>query len=339
MESLEALQNTTSISVLDPGAASTETLDDLPRIVAVIPAHNEERFIGTVVLEATQYARVVIVVDDGSTDRTARVAERAGAVVVRLPVQGGKGVALNAGFEHSRRFEPDAVVTLDGDAQHDPAEIPMLAAPVLGHIADVVIGSRFLNVTSQIPWWRTVGQRVLTVVTNAASGVKVSDSQTGYRAFSPRALDVLHFESAGLTVESEMQFLLRKRALTVAEVGVHVEYRDGSKRNPVRHGLSVIDGMLHIVARRHPLLMVGGPGVIMAVVGILLGVVGLHLARGGQPIRVWLLTASVLLLLVGLVLGVTATILHSLERFAERVGNQLEEVLGRNSGSQGGRSV
>jgi glycosyltransferase involved in cell wall biosynthesis len=302
-------------------------------VVVVIPAHNEERFIGSVVLEARAFCRTVLVVDDGSDDRTAAVAAAAGAVVVRLPQCMGKGRALNAGFERSRQFNPRVVVTLDGDAQHDPADIPRLAAPILAGDADVVVGSRFRDLRSEIPWWRVMGQWGLTVLTNAASGVKLSDSQSGYRAFSRRALDVLRFHSDGLAVESEMQFLLSASGLVLAEVGIRVQYADGAKRNPIRHGLSVVDAMLQLVARRHPLLFFGGPGVISAGAGLGVGLevvsqVGHHL-----PVPLGTAIVSVLLLLAGLVLGVTATVLHSLERFADRLTQQLGELLAHGSSS------
>jgi glycosyltransferase involved in cell wall biosynthesis len=297
-------------------------------VVVVIPAHNEERFIGSVVLQARAVSRTVIVVDDGSDDRTAAVAAAAGALVLRLPRQMGKGQALNVGFERGRQFNPDVVVTLDGDAQHDPAEIPRLAAPVLAGEADVVLGSRFLDVTSAIPWWRQVGQWGLTVVTNAASGVKVSDSQSGYRAFSRRALDVLRFQSAGLAAESEMQFLLSRAGLALVEVGIHVQYRDGRKRNPVSHGLSVLDAMLQLVARRHPLLFFGGPGLLAAAAGLGVGMAVVERAAQHAPVPLGTAIVSVLLLLAGLLLAITATLLNSLERFQERMTRQLEDLLG-----------
>ena len=198
-------------------------LQDSPHtIVAVIPAYNEERFIGSVVLNTLHYAHHVIVVDDGSTDRTALLAGLAGAYVVEMPHNGGKGLALNAGFREARRLDPAVIVMLDGDAQHDSAEIPLLTAPIIADRADVVIGSRFLETRSDIPRWRRVGQHTLTLVTNKASGASISDSQSGFRAFRPEALDMLHFRTAGLSVESEMQFLLEQSDLRTFEVPISV---------------------------------------------------------------------------------------------------------------------
>jgi glycosyltransferase involved in cell wall biosynthesis len=184
-------------------------------VVVVIPAYNEERFIASVVFGVREFADEVVVVDDGSSDRTALLAERAGASVVRLGENGGKGAALNAGFTYANSLAPSAVVCIDGDAQHEASEIPGLIQPILSGEADVVIGSRFLSTRSRIPGWRLFGQHSLTTVTNTLSGTRVTDSQSGFRAFSPLATQALRFTSSGLSVESSsslgpLAFGLRK---------------------------------------------------------------------------------------------------------------------------------
>ncbi len=297
------------------------------RVVAVIPAHNEARFIGSVVLSARNYCDVVIVVDDGSSDHTADLAEAAGAVVVRRPIQGGKGAALNVGFEEALAYLPQATVILDGDAQHDPAEIGVVAAPILGGLADVVVGSRFLTDDRRaIPWWRQIGQIVLTVITNQASGVRLTDSQTGYRAFSKEALRSLRFRSAGLSVESEMQFLLKSAQLRIVEVPIHVQYLDGNKRNPVRHGLTIIDTIVGLIARRRPLLFFSVPGFCFVVIGLLFGYNSFHILQVRHVIPPLSTMLGTILLVVGLLFGVTGTILNTLEHFAVRVTDELLEL-------------
>lgn len=296
-------------------------------VVAVIPAYNEERFIGSVVLSARNYCDVVIVVDDGSLDRTAALASAAGAVVVRRPTQGGKGEALNSGFNEAITYNPCATVILDGDAQHDPAEISIVAKPVLDGLADVVIGSRFLSRDRRaIPWWRQIGQKVLTVATNHASGVVVTDSQTGYRAFSQEALYHLRFRSKGLSVESEMQFLLKNSHLRIAEVPIHVQYLDGNKRNPFKHGLSIVDTMIGLVARRRPLLFFSVPGFCLVIFGLLLGYHSFRILQVDHVIPPWSTVMGTMLLIVGLLFGVTGTILNTLEHFAIRVTEELTDL-------------
>jgi glycosyltransferase involved in cell wall biosynthesis len=126
-----------------PWEVTTEPQDGA--VVAVIPAYNEERFIGSVVLRARQYADTVIVVDDGSTDATGEIAAAAGVIVVRHESNRGKGAALNTGFHRARALGAAAVVTLDGDGQHRGDELAVLAEPVLSGQADIVVGSRFLG--------------------------------------------------------------------------------------------------------------------------------------------------------------------------------------------------
>lgn len=298
-----------------------------PDIVAVIPAYNEERFICSVVITALQYADHVVVVDDGSTDRTAELAERAGAEVIRQPQNGGKGAALNAGFERAMQLAPRVVVTLDADAQHDPAEIPQMVQPILHGNADVVIGSRFLETRSEIPAWRQVGQHALTKLTNAASGTSTTDSQSGFRAFALPAIRRLRFRSPGLAMESEMQFLLQESCLRVTEVPISVQYRDGNKRNPFTHGLQIIDAILTVVARRRPLLYIGLPGLLLTFMAFICALLALNFVLVDHVIHFGLAVCTVLLLFAGLLLTVTGVILNSLEHFIKRLQDELQMSL------------
>src|SRR3954451_7486812 len=203
--------------------------------VALIPAYNERRFIGSMVLAVRQFVDLVVVVDDGSSDNTAEIAQRAGATVVRHTLNQGKATAVNTGFSFIRQMCPRAIVMIDGDGQHCPNDIPTVLAPILDGCADVVIGSRFLQVKSAIPAYRQVGQHGLTLMTNLASGVSVSDSQSGFRAFSTRALEQLSFSQGGFSIESEMQFQAREHGLRVVEVPIEVIYAEPAKRNPIKH--------------------------------------------------------------------------------------------------------
>ncbi len=300
-----------------------ERFDTKAGVVAVIPAYNEERFIASVVFKTSRYAETVIVVDDGSSDLTARLAEQAGAVVVRQPHNKGKAAALNAGFRAARSHTPKVVVCLDADAQHEPADIPTMVAPVLSGHADVVIGSRFLATRSDIPQWRQVGQHTLTAVTNVLSGVQVSDSQSGFRSFSPAAVEALRFGSAGLSVESEMQFLFEPAGLKIAEAPISVSYKDGNKRNPVVHGLAVLDAMIGLVARRRPLLFISLPGFLISCLGVLLGLfVAFQMDQTGE-LMVGSSILTVLLVIGGLLLSVTGVMLHSISHFVGRIREEM----------------
>jgi glycosyltransferase involved in cell wall biosynthesis len=241
------------------------------KIVLIIPAFNEERFIGSVVLKAARYVDTVIVIDDGSTDATAEIAASAGAVVVRHACNQGKGAALNTGFCKAREFTPDAIVMLDGDGQHCPEEMRAVLAPILNGDADIVVGSRYLDHRSNVPRHRVVGHWGFNLLTTWASGQAASDSQSGYRTFSPRAIEAFTFSSRGFSVESEMQFLAHDFGLRLKEVPITIRYQDKPKRNVFKHGLMVLDGILGLVSMHRPLLFFSIPGILLLLAGIVCG--------------------------------------------------------------------
>src|SRR5215212_6823113 len=223
--------------------------------LVAIPAYNEERFIGSVVLRAGLLGFDVLVVDDGSADRTAQIARCAGAIVEVHAENRGKSAALNTAFRLARERGVSILVVMDGDAQHDADEIARFLTPVREGLADIVVGSRFLAASGgQIPGMRRLGQRAMTTMTNVASGISVSDSQSGFRGFSAQAIETLVFGSSGFSVEVEMQFQARDHGLTVTEVPISANYYDPPKRNVVSHGMQVLDGILRLVGQRRPLL-------------------------------------------------------------------------------------
>jgi glycosyltransferase involved in cell wall biosynthesis len=336
----------TPMSLADPISKLTEHLGSLaheqpqihgrgadakpgPDVIALIPAYNEERFIASVVLTARRFATNVIVIDDGSQDRTADLAEAAGATVVRCVENGGKAEALNAGFRFARSFPSDVVVCLDADAQHEPSEIPRLIEPILLGVADVVIGSRFLEVKSTIPRWRQVGQHTLTAITNTMSGTRVTDSQSGFRAFSPAAVQALHFRTRGLGLESEMQFLFAPSGLRVAEVPISVRYLDGNKRNPIVHGIQILDSLLGLVARRRPLMFISLPGIVISCIGLLLAPLIVYRLEQTGTIMVGPALIAVLTIIGGLLLAVTGVMLHSMGHFVSRLRDEIVDLVAR----------
>lgn len=242
-----------------------------PGVVAAIPCFNEERFIGSVVIKARGYVDQVIVVDDGSSDRTAMIAEQAGAMVVRHDYNRGKAAAVNTAFETARKMKRGILVLLDGDGQHEPADIPRLLKPVLEGEADIVVGSRFLHVKSRIPRVRILGQHILTLLTNIGTDVQMTDSQSGFRAFSSKAIETLSFAQEGFSVESEMQFLAKEANLRMKEIPVGVEYHQTAKRSSLGHGLGVFNSVIGLISRRIPLVFFGVPGITMLAIGVIEG--------------------------------------------------------------------
>jgi len=245
------------------------------KIVVGIPAYNEEVSIGSIVLQAREVASKVIIVDDGSTDNTVKIAEKAGATVLRHSENQGKGAAIKTLLDTVREREFDTLVLLDGDGQHNPAEIPTVANPVLDEGADLVIGSRYLQNSrcDETPRYRRVGQRVLDFLTFGPSQTRITDSQSGFRALSPRAVDKLAITTDSFGVETEMIDIASRNGLSILEKSIEARYEgiDGQTQHPIRHGLSVVVFVLQLVRDRHPLLVFGGLGLVFLAIGSYFG--------------------------------------------------------------------
>lgn len=285
--------------------------------IALIPAYNEARFIGSVVLQVRQHVEQVVVVDDGSTDATAQTARAAGAMVYSMPQNGGKARAISEGFRYIRRLALfrealTAVVMIDGDGQHDASQIPTLLAPIEKGEADMVIGSRFIGIKSRIPKWRVFGQHALTLATNMASGIKSTDSQSGFRAFAPDVLPYLDFSAEGFSVESEMQFIVREHHLRLLEVPISVVYEEPPKRHPIAHGLQVLNGILRLIGRSRPFLFFGLPGFVVLMGGMLLGVQVVHIFQQTSQLPTGYALVCILLSILGGIGLATGVILHSM---------------------------
>ena len=284
-------------------------------IVVVIPAYNEERFIGSVALKARQQAEVVIVVDDGSTDCTAEVAQVSGAVVIKHNQNLGKGCAVNTGFRVALKYSPKVVVLMDADGQHLPEQMQALVKPVLEGRADIVIGSRYIRLTSQVPLQRVWGHRAFNWLTWLASGVASTDSQSGYRAFSPTAVESIVFKSQGFAVETEMQFITHELKLRLIEVPITIQYQDKPKRSAWGQGMSVLNEMLKLTGQYRPLLSIGLPGLMMLLIGIGLGLFVVERFDQGHVLAVGHAIACMLISISGLITLSTGVILHSVRGF------------------------
>ena len=290
-------------------------------ILAAFPAFNEEVSVGSLVLRAKQYVDWVIVIDDGSSDRTAEVARLAGAEVVSHHVNKGKGAALSSAFVRARELNADVLVVLDCDGQHDPGEIPGLIKPIVDGEADIVVGSRFLNSGHSVPRYRRVGQEALTAATNLVSGHSLTDTQSGYRAFNKKAIKAFRFSEAGIGVESEMQLKAREADLRIVEVPISCSYdvERASKKAPVQHGLEVLAGIVRYISQRHPLTFFGVPGIIMIIVGVYQGTIVVYRFNtfGALPIGTALMTA--IFILGGLFALFTGVILYNTSVMIERL--------------------
>ena len=282
-------------------------------ITVVLPAYNEEVSIGSIVLLTSQYADNVIVVDDGSSDRTAEVAGKAGAEVVRHETNRGKGAALKTGFTAAADLGADVIVTMDSDGQHNPAEIPRLVAPILKGEADMVNGSRYLNgLDKNTPAYRRVGQTILDGVTNLNSGLRITDSQSGFRAFSASTKDVFRFTAKGMAIESEMLADAGRHGLRITEVEIGVRYDvDGSTENPIKHGLGILMMVLKDIEFNRPLYYLTLPGSILGIIGLIMGVIFLREFILGKNLYFGPTMLMVLCIVIGSFMALMGIMLHS----------------------------
>jgi len=275
----QTINNTSTSASFTPHLIDVTTNDIDARLnlfkglYAVLPAYNEELVIGSVILRTRQFVDRVIVVDDGSSDRTAEVAKLAGADVVRLDHNTGKAYALLLGLQHARETGCTVAVMLDADGQHDPSEIQRVAGLVSIGKADLVIGSRFLDINKGIPLYRQFGQKTLDLFTNIGAKTKITDSQSGFRALSRQALGNLDFKSDGYNVESDMISHFSAMGLPIMEVPITVKYDvpNKHKKNPVSHGVGVLTRVIDLIFYRRPLLMFGIPGLFFVIIGLLAG--------------------------------------------------------------------
>ena len=223
-----------------------------PFVVVGIPAFNEELTIARVVLLSQNFADAVIVCDDGSSDLTGAIARRMGAEVIQHKHNRGYGAAIQSLFRRAVELNADILVTLDGDGQHDPREIPDVVKPIVQNETDIVIGSRFQNAkgTSEMRLYRQIGAKIVTGIINSSSKTKVTDAQSGFRAYGINALNKLHIHDNGMGASVQILLDAGRHCLNISEVPASCKYKVGvrtSTINPLTHGAGLILSMIHFL--------------------------------------------------------------------------------------------
>ena len=283
--------------------------------IVCIPAYNEEIKINDVVKKSLPYADKVIVCDDGSTDDTAALAKKAGAVVISHEKNQGYGATISTLFDYCRKNNAEIMVTLDGDGQHNPDQIPDLINVILKHNVDVVIGSRSLKDDKDLPSYRKTGIKVITSTINSATNLKVTDSQSGFRAYSKEAINLIRPTESGMAVSTEILVKISNNGLSMAEVPITVSYiGDTSTQHPVTHGTHVIGSTLKYVSIKHPMYFYGLPGVLLFISGLIMGTSFLdgYLDPVAPKVLYGLILGSIVSILLGSMMIITSILLFSM---------------------------
>ena len=287
-------------------------ISDMKTVIG-IPAFNEEKNIAAILVKLKKISQNIIVCDDGSNDLTATIAEGLGAIVIRHERNLGYGAAIRSIFLKAQEMMADVLITFDADGQHRIEDIEKVLEPIKSNMADVVIGSRFLNNNQNIPKYRKVGIKAITELTNIAGGTKITDSQSGFRAYNKKILENIKPTESGMGISTEILIKTQKAGFRILEVPITILYEgDTSTHNPVSHGSSVIFSTLKYVAIERPLTFYGIPGVIFLFIGLAFGIWTVQIfSEQGQ-----LITNIALIGMGGVILGtvmiITGTILYSI---------------------------
>ena len=282
--------------------------------LACIPAFNEEKPIVDVIKKSLKYVDQVIVCDDGSSDLTAEQAKIAGAVVIKHEKNMGKGHAMKSLFKYAKDIDADVIVTIDGDGQFLPEQIETLLKPILENSYDVVIGNRFSD-DKEMPSYRKIGNKMLDRITKLAAELPFSDTQSGFRSYSKKAIQSIDFSTNGFGVDSEILIDAVDKGLKITETDVTVLYDTGLKtstKDPVTHTMGVVASLLESIAIHHPLKYLGIPGMILLLIGLGFATYSISIFNetGNFSLPSVLITMSSLI--IGLILLLMSVVLYSI---------------------------
>ena len=284
------------------------------KIIIGIPAFNEEKNIAAIMTRLSDVADTVIVCNDGSSDLTSNIAEKMGAVVVNHEKNLGYGGAIRSIFTKAKNVEGDVLVTFDADGQHRVEDIENVVAPIINQEADIVIGSRFLDESEkEVPHYRKVGIKVITKITNASIKEKLTDSQSGFRAYSKKAVDELNPSELGMGISTEILIKASNKGFKISEVPIKILYGENtSTHNPVAHGSSVLVSTIKYTSIEHPLKFYGIPSVIFFIVGLTFTYLSAQYYAEIGRLNTNLTVVAAGTILIAVILLISAILLYSL---------------------------
>lgn len=303
---------------------SESNKEDQVGIMVCIPTHNAESTISEVVKRCQEFADVVLVINDGSTDNSESVAREAGAEVLTHKKNLGYGGAIKSGLSEAVKRKVKVAITFDADLQHDPQDLPKIINPILSGSADIVIGSRFLEGNDHVKPYRKFGIKLITKIVNSFSGNNIKDAESGLRSYSLDALKkivpVLETEGMGMSAEILLKAAVSKlKIIEVPRKELYPENVETSSQNPLRHGLTVVLTIVKLIIETKPLPSFGIPSLIFFFASIIssLSVIDFYNHAGRLPVGMTVFT--LLLVSIGFFLLLAAIILYVLSRISSKV--------------------
>ena len=283
-------------------------------ITVGIPAYNEEKNIASIIVKLKKIAQKIIVCNDGSTDLTREIAEKLGAVVINHPKNLGYGSGIRSIFQKAKEIDSDILVTFDADGQHQVEDIKKVIEPILKNKADIVIGSRFLeNKNVSAPEYRKIGIKLITKVTNSTLKEKITDSQSGFRAYNKDVLSKLEPGDIGMGISTEILIKASSRGFKITEVPINILYEGNtSSHNPVSHGTSVLISTIKYISIEHPLKFYGIPSLIFFAVGLTFTFLSVQYYAEIGRLNTNLTLVAAGTILIGIILIITTILLYSL---------------------------
>jgi len=284
------------------------------KIIIGIPAFNEEKNIASIITKLMGITDTVIVCNDGSSDLTSKIAEKMGAVVINHEKNLGYGGAIRSIFFKAKEMDGDILVTFDADGQHRVEDIKTVIEPVINQEADLVIGSRFLDESEkEVPQYRKVGIKVITKITNVSIKKQLTDSQSGFRAYSKQVINELNPSELGMGISTEILIKASSKNFKILEVPIKIIYSgDTSTHNPVTHGSSVIISTIKYTSLQRPLTFYGIPSIIFLIIGSAFSYLAIQYYVEIGRLNTNLTTIGASTVLIGVVLLITAILLFSL---------------------------
>jgi glycosyltransferase involved in cell wall biosynthesis len=284
------------------------------KVIVGIPAFNEEKNIAVLITQLKKIADKIIVCNDGSTDLTSEIAEELGATVINHEKNLGYGAAIRSIFLKSKDLDGDILVTFDADGQHRTEDINSVINPIINGESDLVIGSRFLDESEKdVPKYRKAGINLITKITNATIKKQLTDSQSGFRAYSKKVLNELNPSELGMGISTEILIKASAKNFRISEVPIKIVYDgDTSTHNPISHGSSVLLSTIKFTSIEHPLKFYGIPSMIFFAIGLLFTSLSIEYYADIGRLNTNLTLIGAGSILIAVVLLLTGILLYSL---------------------------